>query len=179
MSGDEPKTGVSCVTQAAEGEDSADLFGEVQGEIETARLAGGAFAPPAKRAAGRPKGSGDRKTLKVFALLRAQGYRDPMEQLAALASMDPVTLGDRLCKGLGDLKPADRLRARETAAKLVAKAAGDLMPFAYRRLPQEVEVRSEGEHRTLFVIADASEQYQTLSGVARDVSDDGASDDED
>lgn len=159
----------------------ADLFLDVGREIDLAAQRGGAFAPPAgaKRGVGRPRGSGDRKTLKMWEVLRARGYRDPMEQLAALASSDPNDLGDALCEGVAGLKPEHRVGARVKAAAIIAKAAADLMPYAYRRLPQEVEVTETRETRTLFVIADATQQNQTLSATALDVSDGGLSDDPD
>lgn len=170
--------GVSVGARAGLAENSEpDLFEEVSAEVEAAAARGGVIAPPAKRGAGRPKGSGDRKTLAMFQILRAKGYADPMERLAALASSDPVTLGDAMCEGLS-LKPEQRLTARIKAGQMIAKAASDLMPYAYRRLPQELEVSGQVETRTLFVIADATKQNQGLSARVVGVSDGDASDGE-
>lgn len=176
MTGEPAKSGVSSLTRSA-ADSAPDLFGEIAGEVEAAAGAG-AFAPPPRRGAGRPAGSPNRTTLKVAEILRRLGYRDPIEQLAAVASMDPVTLGDALCEGL-HAKPEARVAARLKAAELIRKAAVDLMPYWHQRLPQAVDVTVRGEQRTLVVIADASEQYQTLSDVVARVSDGEASDDAD
>lgn len=138
VSGDEQgaRAAISPAAPAAEPAE-ADLFG-----LELDQFADQAIKPPQRRGPGRPAGSPNRATTKVKELLLARGYRDPIEMLAAVVSMD-----------LGDLK-ALGIKGPE-ALSLQIRAAAELIPYFHQALPKQVEVRGDPE-RPLFVIRRAS-----------------------
>ena len=124
----------------ADEDGQADLLREFEGEVEA--FAGHAIAPPAaKRGPGRPPGS-SRKTQQLVKWLRARGYRDPLEFLAAIYSADPKVLARDL--GIEDV--TDVLREQ-------VKAAVQALPYVHQKLPMQVE-HMAAEARPLFVLAD-------------------------
>lgn len=149
------ETGGSRGTHAAPPAE-ADLFAAFEDELDGL---GGALAPPKKRGAGRPPGSVNRTTLQLQRFLAARGVRDPAIGLALIASADPVTLGDALCKGIDGLKPEHRLGAREKALAIIERANTDLMAYFHQKAPVRVEVDGAGaENRTLIVIGQGPTQ---------------------
>lgn len=138
QSGDEQgaRAAISSAAPAAEPAE-ADLFGA---ELD-ASLAGQAIRPSLRRGPGRPPGTPNRATTKMRDLLLARGYRDPMEMLAALASMP---LGELVKL---DIKPTE-------AIGLQIRAASELMPYWHQAMPKQVQVQSE-QVRHLVVINDS------------------------
>ena len=136
-----------------------DLFAAIDAEVEA--FAGQAIAPP-KRGAGRPPGSPNRSTLQLQGYLRARGYRDPAEFLAATASMDARALAAALAgHGKPDLVTFDQ--AIE-ALKLQRAAAAELMPYFHQRMPQAVHHTGDNG-RPLIMIVDAA---TAARGASRD-----------
>jgi hypothetical protein len=124
---------------AARDGDQADLLA-FEGELEA--FESQAIRPAPRRGPGRPAGSPNRSTAKVREFLIARGYRDPMEQLAAVAAMD---LNDLVALGI-DAKDALALQI---------KAADALMPYWHQQQPKPTAVQATPV-RHLIVIADGA-----------------------
>ena len=135
---------------AAEISDGQDLFGALDAEVEG--FAGHAIAPP-RRGPGRPAGSPNRSTLQLQGYLRARGYRDPAEFLAATASMDVRALAAALA-GHGDPGRVTFDQAIE-ALKLQRAAAAELLPYFHQRMPQAVHHTGDNG-RPVIMIVDAA-----------------------
>lgn len=134
---------------AGDGEGDGDLFGEL--DLEVAAFDRSTVAPP--RRAGRPKGSPNRSTLQLQRYLMSRGYRDPAEFLAATMSMDVRQLAARLA-GHEDASRVSFDQALDVL-DLQRRAAGELLPYFHKRLPQAVEVTGEGA-RPLIMIMDGA-----------------------
>lgn len=125
---------------------AVDLFESLDGLADVHREH--AIKPPAPRGPGRPPGTPNRSSQRMRDYLAARGYRDPMEFLAAIVTMD-----EREIVKLG-IKPVDAL-------SLQLRAADALLPYVHQRMPAQVEVKHEGA-RPLMVVMPVSnpEQYQ-------------------
>jgi hypothetical protein len=155
---------------------AADLDAELAGLGE---VAGGV---PAKRGPGRPPGSPNRTTRQMAGLLRARGYRDPWEFLAALVSTPT-----------GDLRRAIGSEDADKVLEVQRKAAAELMKYTYSPMPVAVEHTGEGGRPVVAVMlggagqGDAAKvvdglslpivQYQGVSGAQGGASHDAASHD--
>lgn len=140
---------------------TADLFGAIDQEI--AAFDRDTIAPPApaKRAAGRPKGSPNRSTVQLQRFLLSRGYRDPAEFLAATMSMDARVLAAKLAghEDASRVSFGDALDVLD----LQRRAAGELLPYFHKRLPQAVEHVGEGA-RPLIMIVDGPAGGGAASG---------------
>lgn len=156
MTGDLGKSGAEMSTHAAastpaRAEDEAeavavDLFASLDGLADVHREQ--AIKPPAPRGPGRPPGTPNRSSQRMREYLAARGYRDPMEYLASIVSMD---LKDIIKLGI---KPAD-------AMALQIRAAAELQPYNHQRMPAQVEVKHEGARPLMIVTPVVKvEQYQ-------------------
>lgn len=155
---------------------AADLDAELAGLDE------GVGGVPTKRGPGRPPGSPNRTTRQMAGLLRARGYRDPWEFLAALYSTPTA----KLMAAIGS-KDTDRVLEAQR------KAASELMKYTYSPMPVAVEHTGEGGRPVVAVMlggagpGDAAKvvdglslpivQYQGVSGSQGGASHDGASHD--
>lgn len=143
----------------AEKSDGGDLFAALDAEVEA--FAGQAIAPP-RRGAGRPPGSPNRSTLQLQGYLRARGYRDPAEFLAATASMDARALAAALA---GHNNPAlVTFDQAIEALKLQRAAAAELLPYFHQRMPQAVHHTGDNG-RPVIMIVDAA---TAARGASRD-----------
>ncbi|WP_156771716.1 hypothetical protein [Labrys sp. WJW] len=115
----------------------ADLFG-----LELQQLEGATIAPP-KKGPGRPPGSPNRTTLQYAKLMAAKGYRNPLEFLCAIFSMDVK----ELCARTG-LKLSDAFNSQ-------IRAAAEALPYFEQAMPKAVEVKAETA-RPLIIIQDGS-----------------------
>lgn len=106
---------------------AADLDAELAGLGDVT----GGVAP--KRGPGRPPGSPNRQTRQMAGLLRARGYRDPWEFLAAL-----YTTPTR------DLMRAIGAEDAEKIVEVQRKAASEVMKYTYSPMPVAVEHTGEG-----------------------------------
>jgi hypothetical protein len=124
-------------------------------------FSGQAIAPPAKRGAGRPAGSPNRATSKVREYLLARGYRDPLEQAAALVTADPRELAAKLAN-----KAPQLVTFGEALAVLAeqGKARGQLLPYFHQEMPKPKEPEREVE-RHFVVIVDSPEKAQQVQRV--------------
>jgi hypothetical protein len=126
-----------------------DLFG-----FEVDAFAGQAIAPP-KRGPGRPKGTPNRSTAQMAKLLAMRGYRDPLEFLPSIYTMDVRILAGELgC----DLIAALQMQIR---------AASECLPYLHQRTPTQVE-HSGDAGRTLIVINDRPSGAAASIGGASD-----------
>lgn len=159
-------TGGGAENSAAE-DDIGDLFGALDAEVATFDLDTIAPPTPAKRGAGRPKGSPNRSTLQLQRYLMSRGYRDPAEFLAATMTMDTRALAARLA-GYKDERRVTFDEAMEVL-NLQRRAAGELMPYFHKRLPQAVEVTGDGARPLIMImdgpagIASAADGPETMS----------------
>jgi hypothetical protein len=149
-------------TPAASGEgEQADLLREVGAfSDELALFEGGAIRPP-KRGPGRPPGSPSRSTLRLKQLMQAKGYRDPLEFLASLWTMDTRQLATELRPDAGEVK-ARGLDGKVTlatfdqaheAAKLQVRAAEAALPYWHQKTPVAVH-HSGDSQRPVIIIHD-------------------------
>jgi hypothetical protein len=128
---------------AGEGDGAAWLDDELQ------LFAGHRDAPPVKRGPGRPPGSPNRTTLQLQGWLRARGYRDPAEKLAAIITMDVRELAGAL-RSDGDARSVTFDQAHEVA-KLQIRAAEALMPYFHQKMPVAVEHRGDGQRPVIII----------------------------
>lgn len=172
---------------------AADLFAAIDQEVAAFDRDTIAPPPPARRA-GRPKGSPNRSTLQLQRYLMSRGYRDPAEFLAATMSMDARALAAKLA-GHEDATRVSFDQALDVL-DLQRRAAGELLPYFHKRLPQAVELTGDGARPLIMIMdgpaggataADGPEtmsafdvvEYQEVSRPAADRSQEDRSHDED
>lgn len=128
---------------------------------DLALFSGQSIAPPARRGPGRPAGSTNRTTSKVREYLLGRGYRDPLEQAAALVSADPR----ELAAALGG-KKVKEVTFGEALAVLAeqGKARGQLLPYFHQEMAKPKEPEREVE-RHFVVIVDSHEKAQQVQRV--------------
>lgn len=91
-------------------------------------------ANAARRGAGRPQGSTNRRNSDLFDLAEARGYKHPFIRLMEIVSADPKDL-------LGSTP-----KARATALQLQIRAAEALLPYDMAKKPQQIEVKGQSLH---------------------------------
>lgn len=91
-------------------------------------------ANAARKGAGRPPGSSNRRNTDLFDLAMARGYIHPFIRLMQIVSADPATM-------LGSTP-----KARAAALQLQIRAAEVLLPYDMAKKPQQIEVRGESLH---------------------------------
>lgn len=140
-----------------------DLFGALDADV--AAYDGATIAPP-QRGRGRPPGSVNRSTREMKRWLEQRGYRDPLEFLASIYSMDTRMLAAKLA-GHGDVK---RVTTDHAFAALdqQRKAAAEAIPYLHQRTPMQVEHSGEAGARPLIMIVEGG------STVRAGTADDGA-----
>jgi hypothetical protein len=128
---------------------------------EVDAFGGQAIKPPRPRGPGRPPGSPNRTTSRIRELLLARGYRDPLEQAAALVSGDPREIAAALAK-----KKVEDVTFGEALAVLAeqGKARGQLLPYFHQEMPKVKEPEREAP-RVMVVIADSPEKAQQVQRV--------------
>jgi hypothetical protein len=186
-------TGAGGENPAAE-DGAGDLFAGLDQEFAAFDCDTIAPPAPAKRGAGRPKGSPNRSTLQLQRYLMSRGYRDPAEFLAATMSMDTRALAAKLA-GHADTSRVSFNDALDVL-DLQRRAAGELLPYFHKRLPQAVELTGDGARPLIMIMdgptgitsaVDGSEtmsafdlvEYQEVSATPADKSHDARSHDDD
>jgi hypothetical protein len=184
----------AAVAGNSDADGSADLFAAIDDEVAAFDRQTIAPPAPAKRAAGRPKGSPNRSTLQLQRYLLSRGYRDPAEFLAATMSMDARVLAAKLAghEDASRVSFGDALDVLD----LQRRAAGELLPYFHKRLPQAVEHVGEGARPLIMIVdgpagggsaagsSDAMSvfdlvEYQEVSDTSADRSHDNRSHDDD
>lgn len=91
-------------------------------------------ANAARKGAGRPPGSTNRRNTDLFDLAMARGYKHPFIRLMEIVSADPATM-------LGSTP-----KQKATALTLQIRAAEALLPYDMAKKPQQIEVKGESLH---------------------------------
>ena len=132
-----------------------------------------------KRAPGRPRGSSNKRSKDMAAFLLAQGFRDPMQALAAAYSADTKAMAMRLSRMRAEMRrelldrgwepvaidkalPADLVDPLEVY-KLQLAAARDALPFWHaRKTPEDAP---PPQVRPVMVIGEFHGQMQVNTGA--------------
>jgi hypothetical protein len=109
-------------------------------------------ANAARKGAGRPPGSANRRNSDLFDLAMARGYKHPFIRLMEIVSADP----DDLLSTVPEHWPASdklitkvieaMLNTRLEALKLQIRAAEALLPYDMAKKPQQIEVKGKSLH---------------------------------
>lgn len=91
-------------------------------------------ANAARKGAGRPPGSANRRNTDLFDLAMARGYKHPFIRLMEIVSADPTSM-------LGSTP-----KQKATALTLQIRAAEALLPYDMAKKPQQIEVRGQSMH---------------------------------
>jgi hypothetical protein len=128
---------------------------------DLALFSGQPVKAPVRRDPGRPLGSRNRLTSKVREYLLHRGYRDPLEQAAALVTADPRELAAALAG-----KAVNLVTFGEALAVLAeqGKARGQLLPYFHQEQPKPKEPERETE-RHVVIIVDSHEKAQAVQQV--------------
>lgn len=88
----------------------------------------------ARRGAGRPEGSSNRRNSDLFNLAEARGYKHPFVRLMEIVSADYT----ELC--------GSTPKAKAAALALQIRAAEALLPYDLAKKPQQIEVKGKSLH---------------------------------
>lgn len=91
-------------------------------------------ANAARKGAGRPPGSANRRNTDLFDLAMARGYKHPFIRLMEIVSADPTSM-------LGSTP-----KQKATALTLQIRAAEALLPYDMAKKPQQIEVKGKSLH---------------------------------
>jgi hypothetical protein len=91
-------------------------------------------ANAARKGAGRPPGSANRRNSDLFDLAMARGYKHPFIRLMEIVSADPNSM-------LGSTP-----KQKATALTLQIRAAEALLPYDMAKKPQQIEVKGTKLH---------------------------------
>jgi hypothetical protein len=91
-------------------------------------------ANAARKGAGRPPGSANRRNSDLFDLAMARGYKHPFIRLMEIVSADPNSM-------LGSTP-----KQKATALTLQIRAAEALLPYDMAKKPQQIEVKGKSLH---------------------------------
>lgn len=146
---------------------AGDLFGAL--DLEAAAFDGATIGPP-KRGRGRPAGSLNRSTREMKRWLDARGYRDPLEFLASIYTMDTRELAVVL-RGLPAATASDPVaigavtfdQAAE-ALRMQMRAASEAIPYLHQRTPMQVEHSGDAAARPLIMIVDGAAGVRAVDG---------------
>ena len=123
------------------------------------------IGPTERRGRGRPKGSGNRRSIDLARYIEAQfGGMTPGQQSAALC----LVSARELKAAKGDLVLAMVIKARElagvlgvdpaTAWALLAKERMELMPYVHQKRAQAPQEAAGGPSSTVYLIPDGQAQ---------------------
>lgn len=108
----------------------------------------------AKRGAGRPAGSRNKRTKDFERYILQNGNRDPALILAEIASTPPEVLVQRSAV----MDPAKKALTYGAAQALRTRAAEGLMPYMHGKKPVQVELRADGDFNLIIPGVNVSQE---------------------
>jgi hypothetical protein len=149
------------------GDDQADLLRDVEAFNDELSLFDGVTVQP-RRGPGRPPGSPNRSTVQLKRLLHLKGYRDPVEFLASLYTMDTRELAAALRADAGAaVAGVPSFDQAHEALKLQIRAAEAALPYLHQKMPIAVEHSGDGQ-RPIIIVNDQHGLMQAGRVVAGD-----------
>ncbi|NDV87050.1 hypothetical protein GTW51_10085 [Aurantimonas aggregata] len=140
---DQAAADLAAQLEGADDGDDADLFGV---SLFAGPVSYVADTIEGAKGRGRPKGASNKRTTAMRNYLLAKGYRHPMENLAAIASANPMDLAAELStpyrakSGPREGELVEESCTPAEALAMILKANAELLPYFESKRPVEIDV---------------------------------------